>query len=65
MYSSLNFLIIYFIEEMIIRLSLYNPRTHVGCDCTCVFIIIVSVHFNPRTRVGCDTTNNKFLETCK
>ena len=33
----------------------FNPRTHVGCDCSHCSIKHVSKNFNPRTHVGCDT----------
>ena len=35
-------------------LSSFNPRTHTGCDPTCLLIGFGVVGFNPRTHTGCD-----------
>ena len=39
---------------MIIRVSLYNPRIHVGCDLSPAVLPFAIIDFNPRTHVGCD-----------
>ena len=40
--------------------SSFNPRTHVGCDRTAWYRILLFFSFNPRTHVGCDYPPDKF-----
>ena len=32
----------------------FNPRTHMGCDCSCALLFALCYSFNPRTHMGCD-----------